>query len=91
MVRYEHLGEDYSVLKSVEVWHPRAHFISFEHPDWYLRLLRIDAVDETAAKGELIGRSKYDVYLEDRNLIYVRKPCLEDEWGSRFFLHVVPT
>ena len=90
VVRYELLGEDYSVLKSVEVPHPRTHFISFEHPDWYLRLLRIDAVDETAAKGELIGRSKYDVYLEDRNLIYVRKPCLEDEWGSRFFLHVVP-
>ena len=90
VVRYEHLGEDYSVLKSVEVSHPRNPYITFELPDWYLRLLRIDAVDETAARGELIVRSKYDVYLEGRNLIYIRKPCLEDEGGSRFFLHVVP-
>ncbi len=90
VVRNEHLGEDYSVLNIVELPHPRTHFISSEHPDWYLRLLRIDAVDETVARGELIVRSKYDVYLEDRNLIYVRKLCLEDEGGSRFFLHVVP-
>ena len=73
MVRYEHLGEDYSVLKSVEVSHPRNPYITFELPDWYLRLLRIDAVDETAARGELIVRSNYDVYLEGRNLIYIRE------------------
>ena len=88
-IRHEKLGPEYSIMRSLEVAHPKQH-VTNELPDWYLRLLRIDVIDETAARGELMVRSKYDVYLEGRNLIYIRKPCLEDEEGSRFFLHVVP-
>ena len=89
VVRHEKLGPEYSIMRSLEVAHPKQN-VTIELPDWYLRLLRIDAIDETAARGELIVRSKYDVYLEGRNLIFIKKPCLEDEEGSRFFLHVVP-
>ena len=89
VIRHEKLGPEYSIMRSLEVAHPKQH-VTVELPDWYLRLLRIDAIDETAASANLVAQSVYNVYLDDRTLIYTKKSCLEDEEGSRFFLHVVP-
>ena len=41
-------------------------------------------------KGELIIRSKYDVYLDGKTLTYVKSPCAHDDAGNRFILHVIP-
>lgn len=87
--RHERLGPEFSVMRSLEVAHPRYH-VTNEFPDWFFRLLRIDANDATSARGELIAQSKYYLYLEVRRLIYIREPCPEDEEGSQFFLHVSP-
>ena len=81
MVRYAHLGEDYSVWKKLRSWRIPGTTYRLSFLAGISGLLRIDAIDETAARGELMVRSKYDVYLEGRNLIYIRKPCLEDEEG----------
>ena len=89
VIRHEKLGPEYSIMRSLEVAHPKQN-VTNELPDWYLRLLRIDAIDETAASANLVAQSVYDVYLDNRTLIYTKKSCLEDEEGSRFFLHVVP-
>ena len=41
-------------------------------------------------KGELIVRSKYDVYLDGKTLTYVKSPCAHGDAGNRFILHVIP-
>ena len=35
-------------------------------------------------------QSTYDVYLEGRDLFYLRQDCNETEMGTRIFLHVIP-
>ena len=35
-------------------------------------------------------RSVYDVYLNGRNLTYVKSPCANDDAAKRFILHVIP-
>ena len=54
-----------------------------------------DAPDYAAARrealaGEPLARSVYDVYLDGRELTYLRDGCTEAEAEARFFLHVVP-
>ena len=49
-----------------------------------------DSVDLGAARGELIIRSTYDVYLDGRTLTYVKTPCTQDDAAKRFILHVIP-
>ncbi len=41
-------------------------------------------------KGELIVRSKYDVYLDGKTLTYVKSPCAHGDAANRFILHVIP-
>ena len=89
VLRHERLGPEYSVMGGVELAHPRYH-VTNEFPYWFFRLLRVDAIDETSVRGDLLAQAKYEVYLEGRLLIYTREPCAEEEEGLRFFLHVTP-
>ena len=90
VIRYEELGSDYSILHSTSATgHPRQN-ASNDFPDWYSRLLRLDEIDSARTKDELVIRSTYNVYAVDQRLIFVRTPCLQDEEGTRFFVHVVP-
>ena len=41
-------------------------------------------------KANLIIRSVYDVYLDGRNLTYVKSPCANDDAAKRFILQVIP-
>ena len=39
---------------------------------------------------KLVIRSRFDMYLHDGWLVYVRKNCYPSDFRARFFLHVVP-
>ena len=41
-------------------------------------------------EGERIIRSKFDVYLRESHLVYVKEPCSLSDLEQRFFLHVTP-
>ena len=49
-----------------------------------------DSEVQPPPRGELIIRSKYDVYLDGKTLTYVKSPCAHDDAGNRFILHVIP-
>ena len=49
-----------------------------------------DSERQPPPKGELIVRSKYDVYLDGKTLTYVKSPCAHDDAANRFILHVIP-
>ena len=67
--------------------------MTYDLPDWYHLLLRDK--DDTHAnigldKGELIIRSSYDVYFDNKRVIYLKDPCSQADVEPRFFLHVYP-
>ena len=49
------------------------------------------SVYESALFGEPILRSGFDLYLNDRDLIYVKEPCGMDDLKGAFFLRFYPT
>ena len=50
-----------------------------------------DYVDQlTAAAGEAIAQSIFDVHLDGGRILYAKKPCVEEDVGKRFFLHLLP-
>ena len=49
-----------------------------------------ETIEQPAELGDLIVRSLYNVYLNDRILTYVRDSCSQDNATKRFILHVIP-
>ena len=49
-----------------------------------------ETIEQPAELGDLIVRSLYNVYLNDRILTYVRDSCSQDDATKRFILHVIP-
>ena len=47
-------------------------------------------VDKAKQGGRLIIESNYDVYLTDRELVYVNDSCDDEDASTRFFLHITP-
>ena len=47
-------------------------------------------VDKAKEAGKLIIQSNYDVYLTDRELVYVNDSCDDEDSGTRFFVHITP-
>ena len=47
-------------------------------------------VDKAKEAGKLIIQSEYDVYLTDRELVYVNDSCDDEDSGTRFFVHITP-
>ena len=41
--------------------------------------------------GELVARSTFDVYRDERTLHYVKTPCSDADMQTNFFLHIFPT
>ena len=50
----------------------------------------LEAVAQARAAGALVGRSEFEVYLDEGRLIYAREPCRASEVEAIFFLHVIP-
>ena len=47
-------------------------------------------VSEMFAGDTLTVESKYDVYVRDNALLYVKEPCSQEDAEATFFVHVVP-
>ena len=45
----------------------------------------------SAVSGNPVIRSYFDVFLDDRALIYVKDPCVVTDTEAAFFLHIVPS
>ena len=93
VVRYEQLGPDVSVLRSI--WIPRGfgrQYVAHDVPEWFRWLLRSAERDfpESHVKGDVIIRSTYTVHREKQRLVYVKDLCGPEDVDTRFFLHVVP-
>ena len=50
----------------------------------------IEALAQARAAGALVGRSEFEVYLDEGQLIYAREPCRPADVAAPFFLHVIP-
>ena len=51
------------------------------------------AMYESIAAGDYgapIAQSRFDLYLRDNALIYLKEPCAEGDADARFFLHIFP-
>ena len=46
---------------------------------------------QRVASGELVARSTFDVYRDERALYYVKTPCSDEDVKTKFFLHIFPT
>ncbi len=46
---------------------------------------------QRVVSGELVARSTFDVYLDERVLYYVKTPCSDTDIKTKFFLHIFPT
>lgn len=93
VVRYERLGPESSMMgvldsNDAKVYVPL--YVTNEMPRWLLRLLGMQAATGAPAKGELVIRDTYDVYLEGETLVYVRDSCTPAEHNTKFFVHVYP-
>ena len=53
------------------------------------KLMRIDEITEQS--GEPLIRSDFDVYINDKLLIYSKDDCSQDDISQRFFLALFPT
>ena len=49
-----------------------------------------ETIEQPAELGDLIVRSIYDVYLNDRILTFVKDSCSQDDATRRFIFHVIP-
>ena len=45
----------------------------------------------SAVSGDPVVRSVFDIYLNDRALIYIKDPCVVTDTEAAFFLHIVPS
>ncbi len=45
---------------------------------------------QRVVSGELVARSTFDVYRDERALHYVKTPCSETDMKTKFFLHMFP-
>ena len=94
VVRYEQMGPDVSVLRSL--WIPRElqyQYVAHDVPEWFSWLLRSADRDlpQSHVKGDVIIRSTYTVHREKQRLVYVKELCGPEDEDTRFFLHVVPS
>ncbi len=92
-IRHEQLGEKYSIKGILTEYPPDIYvplYLTNQLPVWYLRLFGLGPGDVAPAKGELVIRSAYDVYIDDRTLVYVKDPCPPDVEGAQFFVQVKP-
>ncbi len=48
------------------------------------------AIEDMIGHSRLVARANFDIYLEGRNLYYVRHSCARADTGGGFFLHVFP-
>ena len=48
-------------------------------------------VYQRVVSGELVARSTFDVYRDERALHYVKSPCSDADMQTEFFLHIFPT
>lgn len=92
-IRYEELGPEHSILGYIEklpleILGPQVAAHGF--PEWYLRLLGFDVANEPQVKGDLIVQAKYDVYLNDRTLVFLGEACSLEEYETHYFVHVTP-
>ena len=74
-IRHEQLGEKYSIKGILTEYPPDIYvplYLTNQLPVWYLRLFGLGPGDVAPAKGELVIRSAYDVYIDDRTLVYVK-------------------
>ncbi len=46
---------------------------------------------QRVVSGELVARSTFDVYRDERVLHYVKTPCFDEDIKTKFFLHIFPT
>ena len=89
VLKYENLGADLATVLNATGAQYHDQYATYAVPDWFRRLLR-GAGAEPLDRGELIIESEYDVYLNGKELIYVRTPCSEEETDTRFILFVYP-
>ena len=45
---------------------------------------------QRVVSGELVARSTFDVYRDERTLHYVKTPCSDADMTTKFFLHLFP-
>ena len=89
VLKYENLGADLATVLNATGAQYHDQYATYAVPDWFRRLLR-GAGAEPLDRGELIIESEYDLYLNGKELIYVRTPCSEEETDTRFILFVYP-
>ena len=46
---------------------------------------------QRVVSGELVARSTFDVYRDERALHYVKSPCSDADMKTKFFLHIFPS
>ena len=46
---------------------------------------------QRVVSGELVARSTFDVYRDERALYYVKSPCSDEDVKLQFFLHIFPS
>ena len=60
-------------------------YIPSEDPIWTVKFF------PARLKGDaIVVRSDFDVYLDQRRLVYVKSPCEQEDVAPRFFLQVIP-
>ena len=51
----------------------------------------LKAYRQAVVSGELVARSTFDVYRDERAVHYVKSPCSDADMQTKFFLHIFPT
>ena len=66
--------------------------VAYRSPEYLVRMeaTPIEALTQARAAGALVGRSEFEVYLDEGQLIYSREPCRPADVAAKFFLHVIP-
>ena len=61
-------------------------------PDARGRADAIVAAAATGGFGDPLARSDFDIYLDEnkRRLIYIKRPCADEDARAKFFLHIIP-
>ncbi len=58
--------------------------------DTYDRRPHVDEIIKRAQAGRHVARSKFDVYISEGKLTYIKAPCENADVADRFLLHLVP-
>ena len=89
----EELHEEFHDLDAVRIvvegFDNSAKLYVLEAPHLFDRLRK--PVGDLNRGGELVVSSKFDVYLREDDLSYIKEPCSLEDFPERFFLHVTPT